>query len=202
MKVKKFINSTFNSNTYVLSEADRNFYWLIDVGDVKQIIEYLPIDAKVSGIFLTHTHFDHIYGLNRLIDIFPDCKVYTSDFGRMALYSDRLNFSKYHDTPFLFSGTNVEIVYESSLVEPFSDYCLNVLETPGHDPSCLTFKVCNYLFTGDSYIPGLKVITSFPRSDKKQADSSLKRILGMIDETTIVCPGHNSTYLNGFVVII
>ena len=197
MKVKRLANSTFNSNTYILSSDGSKIFWLIDIGDVKQIIEYLPPNAKVSGVFLTHTHFDHIYGINELLEHYPNCIVYTSAFGGEALYSEKLNFSKYHETPFIFSGKNIHIVHEGRNIKLFSDNCLSVFATPGHDPGCLTYKVSNHLFTGDSYIPGLKTVTSFPGSDKKLADSSLKRILAMIDEGTVVCPGHNSVYING-----
>lgn len=45
---------------------------------------------------------------------------------------------------------------------------LYVIETPGHCPSCLTYYTDNYIFTGDSYIPNVKVVTKLPYGDKKK----------------------------------
>ena len=53
---------------------------------------------------------------------------------------------------------------------------MEVFETPGHDKSCLTYKVENNVFSGDSYIPGVKVIASFPNSDREDARISKERI--------------------------
>lgn len=47
---------------------------------------------------------------------------------------------------------------------------LYVIETPGHCPSCLTYYTDNYIFTGDSYIPNVKVVTKLPYGDKKSRD--------------------------------
>jgi glyoxylase-like metal-dependent hydrolase (beta-lactamase superfamily II) len=50
------------------------------------------------------------------------------------------------------------------------------------------------LFSGDSYIPGLKVVASFPKSNKKQAEKSLQRILGCVDDDTTIYAGHGEIY--------
>ncbi|MCB6651666.1 MBL fold metallo-hydrolase, partial [Bacteroides salyersiae] len=56
----------------------------------------------------------------------------------------------------------------------------------------------NYLFTGDSYIPNVKLVTNLPRSNKEKAKKSLERILGLIKDDTIVCPGHGAIIKNGY----
>ena len=66
-----------------------------------------------------------------------------------------------------------------------------VHETPGHHPSCLTFEIGDYLFTGDAYIPGEKVVTILPGADKTLAAESLERIKRMA-EGKVVCPGHET----------
>ena len=68
---------------------------------------------------------------------------------------------------------------ESSVIEILGSE-IRVYETPGHDPSCLCFEMDGMLFTGDALIPGVKVFAGFPRSDKKQAIESEKRISGIV----------------------
>lgn len=64
-----------------------------------------------------------------------------------------------------------------------------VHETPGHSDSCLTYEIGNYLFTGDSYIPGVKVVTTFRGGDKNLAARSVEKILKWAEGKKI-CPGH------------
>jgi hypothetical protein len=61
----------------------------------------------------------------------------------------------------------------------FDNYFLEILETPGHNWSCLTFKIQNYLFTGDSYIPGVAVVTKLKGGDGLSNRKSLKKIMEM-----------------------
>lgn len=77
MYIHRIINSVFTSNTYILtSEGPSTF--LIDIGDVQPVKEWLDNDGKVvKAVFLTHTHYDHIYGIRELIKAYPDCIIYT-----------------------------------------------------------------------------------------------------------------------------
>ncbi|MCE5174409.1 MAG: MBL fold metallo-hydrolase [Bacteroidales bacterium] len=49
----------------------------------------------IKGVLLTHAHLDHIYGLPELFERFPDCLLYTNDFGMKTLADDKLNMSRY-----------------------------------------------------------------------------------------------------------
>jgi glyoxylase-like metal-dependent hydrolase (beta-lactamase superfamily II) len=53
----------------------------------------------------------------------------------------------------------------------------------------LTYEIGNYLFTGDSYIPGVKVVTTFRGGDKNLAARSVEKILKWAEGKKI-CPGH------------
>jgi hydroxyacylglutathione hydrolase len=195
MRVKKFINSIFTSNTYLISEAGYNWVWLIDVGDIDGVLIYISKDILVRGVFITHTHFDHIYGINQLIDSFPDCIVCTSEVGMEGLFSDKLNLSYYHEDPIVFTGSNVQILHEADKIELFEDWFLETLETPGHNWGYLTYKIANYLFTGDAYIPDIEVVTKLKGGDREASNRSLQKILSNIDENTIICPGHGGMKL-------
>lgn len=193
MEVYRIINSVFTSNTFVLTDEQSDDCWLVDVGDINPVLQYVA-DKQVRGLLITHTHYDHIYGINKLIDRFPGCVVYTSEKGKEGLYSDRLNFSRYHADSIIFQGNHLQILGEGDTVCLFKNVECRVLATPGHDWSCLSYYTDDSIFTGDSYIPGIKVITSFPHSDRKQARLSLDRIL-QLAETRNVYPGHNGCVL-------
>lgn len=195
MYVDRIVNSVFTSNTYLLSEAISNDCWLVDIGDVQSVLNIMPDSSCVRGVFLTHTHYDHIYGINQLVNLYPDCKVYTSEHGREGLRSDKLNFSRYHDDPIVYEGTNIELLREGDEIELFPGKTMKVLETPGHDWSCLTYYTEQDIFTGDAFIPGLKTVTSFPRSNKLDAAISMQKILRMSDGRDLYA-GHGTFYPN------
>ena len=76
-------------------------------------------------------------------------------------------------------------------MEIFPKTFVEVFETPGHDKSCLTYKVENHVFSGDSYIPGIKVMASFPNSNREEAWISKERIMELIKDCNLY-PGHGN----------
>lgn len=193
MKVSYIVNSVYSSRTYVLSQEGNPYVWLVDCGDVPPLIDYLSSLGDdlfiVEGVLLTHAHYDHIYGLPKLTELFTSLKVYTNDIGKKALANERLNFSKYHEDPINYLSENVVICGDGDEIELFDGVRAVVHDTPGHNPACLTYEVGDYLFTGDSYIPGIKVVTNLPGGDKALAAESLEKILKLA-EGKILCPGH------------
>lgn len=191
IQIYDITNTIFTSKTYILSKEGCNRAWLVDIGDVEPVIEYLAErKLTVAGVFITHSHFDHIYGIVSLIETFLDCKVYVTEYAKVGLASEKLNMSKYHETPLSYKGDNVIVVHESEQMELFEgEPFIEFYETPGHNPGCLTMVMGDVIFTGDAYIPGVGVNTIPPKSNKKQAKESLERILKLAEGKTILS-GH------------
>lgn len=193
LKVSHIVNSVFTSRTYILSQEGSSYVWLVDCGDVPPIVDMLSSlgddTSMIKGVLLTHVHYDHIYGLPRLKEKFPSLQVYTNEYGKKALTDIWLNYSKYHNDPIVYESENVVTCDEGSVIELFDGVQAKVCHTPGHNPSCLTYEVGDYLFTGDAYIPGIKVVTTLKGGDKVKAAESVERILRLA-EGKVVCAGH------------
>lgn len=189
VKISRIVNSVFSSNTFLLSSDEEKDCWLIDIGDIEPILKLISPEKIIKGVFLTHTHFDHMYGINKLIDIYPDCVVYTSESGKKALFSDKLNFSRYHNDSIIFSGGNIHVLHDGDKIKLFDNIYMNIIETPGHDLSCLSYYTDSEIFSGDSYIPGIKVIATFPKSNKTDAETSKQRIISLAAGRKLY-PGH------------
>lgn len=199
LNVTHIVNSVFTSRTYILSDDGKKDIWIVDCGDVPSLINMISSlrrdSFNIKGVLLTHVHYDHIYGLPRLKEMFPNIKVYTNEAGRKALPNPRLNMSKYHDDPIIYELENVVTCCEGNVIDLFDGVQANVYETPGHHPSCLTFEIGDYLFTGDAYIPGEKVVTILPGANKEQAKESLERILKMAEGKKVLS-GHDTTNID------
>jgi len=189
LHVKQIINDIFTSNTYIIFDDRFTYCWIVDIGDYKKVADVLPQGIDIKGLLLTHTHFDHVYGINALHKAYPNCRVYTSSYGCEALYDDKKNFSRYHESSFIFEGDDITILADGDTLDIYPNISLKVYYTPGHCPSCLTYDVSGYLFTGDAYIPGVKVVTKLPQGDRLLAKQSTEKILSLA-EGKIICPGH------------
>ena len=190
LKINYVVNTIYNSITYILPIDKEKGCYLVDCGDIEKIIDQ---GWKVHGVLLTHSHFDHIYGLNKLIETYPKAFVYTNQAGKEGVVNDKWNFSRYHTEVenFIFSNMENVRVLEEGVQTLKGGLNVNVLFTPGHDPSCISYIVGNNLFTGDAYIPGLKTVTTFPRSNKEQSSDSLARLQKLEKEFGYsVCAGH------------
>ena len=192
IQISYITNIFFSSRTYWLSNEHLDKFWLVDCGDIEEVLVELPKGVTIAGVLLTHVHFDHVYGLNKLLSLFPNCMVYTNDFGQKSLTDPRRNFSRYHTEveDFIFKHPDkVVVVGEGDKIELFEGVYADVYYTPGHDESCLCYEVEENLFTGDAYIPGVKTVTTFPHSSKKRALESDLRI-SSIARGMKVWPGH------------
>lgn len=197
LKVSHIVNSVYNSMTYILTDYGVADVWIVDCGDVevlvKTIREIKGEGFTIKGVLLTHGHYDHIYGLPKLTALFPNLVVYTNAFGKMLLASERLNMSRYHDDPINYQTDNVVECAEGDEINLFEGIRAKVHHTPGHCPSCLTYEIGDYVFSGDAYIPGVKVVTTLRGSNKQQAAQSVERILKLAEGKQLM-PGHQVNY--------
>ncbi|HJA89012.1 MAG TPA: MBL fold metallo-hydrolase [Candidatus Parabacteroides intestinavium] len=190
--VEAINNVLFQSRTYLMWKEEAPDAYLVDCGDMAPIQYFLSTRGKfLKGIFLTHCHYDHIYGLRHLTDDLSQVTIYASPETEEGLRDARINLSRYQGEPFELDGkAKVTLIGSRSEINLF-DAALQVLETPGHDAGCLSFRISDCLFTGDSYIPGLPVFYKWKRSDKRLALENEQRLKDLADDCMLdVYSGH------------
>ena len=195
LKIHQIVNNYQHSCTYILYEEECEYVWLVDCGSGIDMVEgWLRANKKkLKGVFLTHCHDDHTLGLRRLLQSKPTIPIYLSAHeGIKSVQDIRLNLSKYTSEPFqVFSEHFVELK-DGEKVLLFQDTELTAVQADGHSPDSIVYRVGQWLFTGDAYIPPLSVVTKLPGADKKRAAESLEMIKSLIEnENLIIQAGHS-----------
>ena len=164
--------------------------YLVDCGDYDKILETLE-GQMLKGIFLTHCHQDHIYGIEKVLAKFPYAKVYCSQKTRDGLKDDNLNLS-YIIPEFCFCFTqDKSVVVLDEGIHSIDGMKVEVVSTPGHSEDCLSYIIEDCIFTGDSYIPFTKVFAKWPRSNKALALDNEARLKEIAETRKLkVYPGH------------
>ena len=189
IQVKQIRNRFFAVANYLIESDGFDYCWLVDVGQI-ELIKEAAEGRTISGVFLTHCHHDHMFGINDLRGAYPYCKIFLSEAGVAMLASDKLNLSRYTGPIVTYQGDNLVAFDKVAEFGLFPDVRISAVPTLGHSQDSVTYILGNNLFTGDAYIPGTPVVTKLRGGDREQAQKSTDYIQSLINEGAIVRPGH------------
>lgn len=199
MEVHLIKNSILNSITYIISNNSCSEAYLIDCGDIKPIIEYIESKHLILiGVFITHGHYDHIYGLEELLIKYPDIKIFGTAEAINALSNSDKNMSYMYDLEHEYEIEQSKI----NRIELSNDDRVTILGesvlclfTPGHDVDCMSYLICDNLFTGDAYNPDFEVFAKWSNSNPIEAkinEEFLKNLV--VNKKLNIYPGHYKKY--------
>ena len=145
----------------------------------------------MKGLFLTHCHQDHVYGIEKVLQKYSEAKIYCSAKTLKGLKDSNLNLSYImQDYSFTFNKEeNVVILPEGK--HQIGNLQVEVLSSEGHSEDCISFIIGDNIFTGDAHNPFFRVFTKWPTSNKTDADRSEQKLLERIKKRKLnVLPGH------------
>ena len=186
--VKALMNN-FSENTYIIHSDSEAF--IIDPGsNYKAMKDYLKEKGlTLKGALLTHGHYDHISGINRLLKEF-DAPIYIHESERDFLFDPNLNLSVFMESRFKVKDKHhVETIDEGDTFS-LGGETITVYHTPGHTRGGLTFHYKHYLFTGDALFRENVGRTDLPTGDQSVLIDSCNRLVASFDPNTLVDPGH------------
>jgi hydroxyacylglutathione hydrolase len=194
-KIKSFTSGKLKSNSYIITDDD-TYCIIIDPGEKPQeLIKHIG-SLPVAYIFITHSHYDHISGLNELKN-YTDASVVVHHSEAEWLVDPKLNRSIQTSVPIVSEWPDI-LLNGDELVQCGS-LTIKAIHTPGHTPGSTCFLVDNqYLFTGDTLLAGIIGPTNLPYSDRNMLKRSIKEKLFTLNEDIIVYPGHGQKTTIGF----
>ncbi|MDR0922612.1 MAG: MBL fold metallo-hydrolase [Lactobacillales bacterium] len=149
-----FLPYIFPVNSYIYEEETT--LTLIDIGTsslCKPIVQLSrELKKPVTTILFTHPHSDHIAGLDKIMDSFPDAKVYVSERDAPLLEGDFSLKTTEEQTKIKGGFTEVKTTPDFLMKENDTIGSLTVLAAPGHTPGSLAFydKKSGILIVGDA----------------------------------------------------
>ena len=203
VKVHRFVWDYLDANMYAVRARDELL--IIDPMDTEEAWRFLDNQGGCSvSVLLTHEHFDHINGLNRLRSGW-NCTVYAQSQCSENIGSAIRNLSSVAGAIAEYSGIKIpkgiqipkykcdpaDITFEDELSFLWCGHRLEMFSTPGHSSgsACIVLDG-KLLFSGDTLFRN-PVVTRFPGGSTKQYEEitipKLRELSGQIE---YVFPGH------------
>lgn len=196
VSVKSFCFNPFRENSYLLCDEVGGECVFVDPGcydeaESEALKSFVSLHGlKPNAIWLTHGHFDHIFGVAGLARDYS-IPVYMSSEDKMILKRDPVYARgvglKAPDVSF-----ETEDLVEGQVLTTFNRGGFKVIATPGHTPGgvCFYSEENKILFSGDTLFAG-----SIGRTDLDGGDYD-KEIVGIMEKLMLlpgdveVYPGH------------
>lgn len=197
LEVTRFVNSRFSSNTFILSHPEHDDIWVVDPGDTEPVFEWMKTYQKtcITGILLTHAHFDHIYGMNEIVSRYPSCIVYiANEYGLDALHNPKINGSKYTEEGPIEIVENAKVEYYRESMQLWNGMEMKTINTPGHSDDSQCLLVDGMLFTGDTLIKDVRTVTKLKGGSVEKLEESMKVIEALKGNSLRVNPGHGDEF--------
>ncbi len=187
-KIHTLVVGRLQTNCYILQSDSTAL--VIDPGDESErIIRFLKdIAVKPTHIVATHAHFDHVLGVDTIrAKLKIPFLIHRDDLSMLESMQSRVRQIMGFSVPpppkvdqFLEDGQSIE----------FGQDKVKVIHTPGHSPGSISLAGQDFVMTGDALFNQSIGRTDLPGGDLDTLIRSITQCLFILDDDTIVYPGH------------
>lgn len=197
MKIEKAVVGKFAVNCYMIIDETTKEAAIIDPGDQVNVIERMLVnnEAKLKYIILTHGHGDHIGAVLPLKEKFNASIIASEDERDMLTNANNNESSRICDYPIEFDADHYVRDNETLQV---GEVILRFIKTPGHTMGGMCILADHHLFTGDTLFQRSVGRTDLYGGNHQTLISSIAFKLLLLDDETIVYPGHGPKSTIGY----
>jgi hydroxyacylglutathione hydrolase len=188
IKIHTIVVGTLQTNCYILQSNTSAI--IVDPGDEPERIVRFVHDIKVepSQIIATHTHFDHVLGVDGIrAALKVPFLIHRDDLSMLESMQGRVRQIMGFEVP---PPPKVDSYLKDEDVLKLGEEKIRVLHTPGHSPGSISMSGEGYVLTGDALFNQSIGRTDLPGGDLKTLIHSIKERLFKLDDETVVYPGH------------
>lgn len=197
MQIKTYIAGPFDANNYLVIDEKSKEAMLVDCSAyVQDIVDFVKTNGlKVKYILITHGHFDHVLGINKMRKALG-AEVYVPQEDIILI--ENINEASSH-----FGGELAEIPVHDHVYSPDTKITLGdeefiIIKTPGHTEGGVCIKGHDVLFSGDTLFKGTFGRTDLFGGNIKKLVNSLTNVLFYLPDEMVVYPGHNEKTTIGY----
>lgn len=183
-------NGVLSSNTYIVWDETKTCAVIDPGNDANKIAkEVEKYELTVKYIILTHSHYDHIFYLEELKNMFPESVAVCHKIENENLSNPYKNGSLLFGSAKTFEKAD-ETVTDGDILNLGKEE-LKIIHTPGHTEGGICIQAGKLLFTGDTlFYRSIGRTDLGDGNDEKMAKSLLK--LAEMDPSLIVLAGHGT----------
>jgi hydroxyacylglutathione hydrolase len=187
-KLHTLVVGRLQTNCYILQSSSKAL--VIDPGDEgERILRYLDeIKVKPTQIIATHTHFDHVLGVDVIRKKLKiPFLIHRDDLPMLQSMQSRVRQLMNLEVP---PPPTVDNYLKDGDILTLGDETVQVSHTPGHSPGSISLSGKDYVLTGDALFNQSIGRTDLPGGDLDTLIHSIQTRLFILDDDTIVYPGH------------
>lgn len=190
MQITTIPGGPLPTNCYLLKDEKTGASAIVDPGfESDELSDLVKKDGHVQKILLTHGHFDHISGVQRLQKE-TGAKIYMDIDELMFVHDSTLNLA-----PMFYSDGVKPFRVDAPLSEgdtvALGSLEIKVLHTPGHTSGGCCYIVEDVIFSGDTLMKLSFGRTDFPTGNSTQIIDSLRKLAALKGDYRVF-PGHGS----------
>lgn len=204
--IRVFNPGPWATNCYVVSVAGSSACWVVDCGfDAKAMLQWVASAGLApAGLMLTHTHVDHILGVQEFRKAFAGVAVHVHGAEAGWLEDPKKNLTAFMGQPISIPEADRFLVDGEELTLGPTSW--RVLHTPGHSPGGIGLyhegpvrfveagradvTAARVLIAGDTLFRASIGRSDLPGGDMATLAKSIREKLYTLAPDTLVLPGH------------